>query len=322
LIQPSWTKGVPKKILLATDLSCRCDRALDRAAQLAQHWNARLLVLHVLEPKAPFLEEDHFARLPTWRRPQDRIGLVTAQIKRDLLQDLPAVAVRVEEGEPAPTIDAIARAEGCDLMVTGVARDETFGRYLLGTTVDALVRHSAVPVLIVKRRLRPYGEIVVATDFSDSSRHALNAAAKFFARSALTLFHGFDIPFSGLLDKRDFRDQLESVEREACKKFLDGSDLTEEQRGRIKVLVEYGTPEKMIQAYMQDKNVQLVILGTHGRSGLFEILIGSTAKRILNAAPGDVLLIRDPRAAGRTNDAAGRGQKMNPRPHQPRVKLR
>jgi nucleotide-binding universal stress UspA family protein len=322
LAQPASTTGAPKKILLATDLSCRCDRALDRAAQLAHHWNARLLVLHVLKPKAPLLEEDPFDRLPTWRRPLDRAAVMEAQIRRDLLQDLPAVAVRVEEGEPAPTIDAVARAEGCDLIVTGVARDETFGRYLLGTTVDALVRHSAVPVLIVRRRLKPYDEIVVATDFSDSARHALNTAARFFPRSALTLFHAFEIPFAGFLNRRDFHNEFRSVEQEACQKFLEESDLTEEQRGRVKVLVEHGAPEKMIQAYMEDKNVQLVVLGTHGRSALFDVLIGSTAKRILKAAPGDVLLVRDPRAAGGANDPAGHGQQVNLRPRQSRAKLR
>jgi hypothetical protein len=71
----------------------------------------------------------------------------------------------------------------------------------------------------------------------------------------------------------------------------------------------------MIQACMQ------TVLGTHGRSGLFEVLIHTTAKRILHAAPGDVLLIRDQRAAGRTDDSARRGQKANPQPYQPQAKL-
>ena len=49
---PAWTQGPPETILLATDLSSRCDRALDRAADLAKRWRARLVVLTVLEPDA------------------------------------------------------------------------------------------------------------------------------------------------------------------------------------------------------------------------------------------------------------------------------
>jgi nucleotide-binding universal stress UspA family protein len=296
--QPSWSTHAPKKILLATDLSSRCDRALDRAAHLAKLWNAQLLVLHVLEPARDMLESERIRDLPSWRRSPDRVRVARQQIERDLLHDHPTVEVRVAEGEPAATIDAIARTEACDLIVTGVARDETFGRYLLGATVDRLVRRTPVPILIVKRRLKPYGEIVVATDFSEPSRHALNAAARFFPRCPLTLFHAFEIPFAGFLDKVGFREQFESVEKEASQRFLDGSDLPEELRRGVKVLVEYGPPDAMIQSYIQDRNVGLTALGTHGRSAVFDILIGSTAKRILDAAPSDVLLIRDPRAAG------------------------
>ena len=46
---PRWMSGPPKKILLATDLSPRCDRALDRAVLLAELWQAKLIILNVLE---------------------------------------------------------------------------------------------------------------------------------------------------------------------------------------------------------------------------------------------------------------------------------
>ena len=46
-------QGPPKCILLGTDLSCRCDRALDRAVQLARLWHASLHILHVVEGADP-----------------------------------------------------------------------------------------------------------------------------------------------------------------------------------------------------------------------------------------------------------------------------
>lgn len=299
MTEPSWAKGPPKKILLATDLSPRCDRALDRAAQLCRQWNAGLLALHVLDPAENFLERDYLDELPSWRRPPDRQALAEARLRRDLPEGVEALSVRVEEGDPAKVIDEVAREEGCDLIVIGVARDETLGRVFLGATVDRLVRRTSTPILIVKSRPRPYREIVVATDFSDSSRHALQAAASFFPDAGLTLLHAYEVPFAGFLDKGDFRDQYQAMEREACERFVDGSGLSEAQRRNLQTLVEYGAPERMIRLYMEDRGADLVALGTHGRSAAFDVLIGSTAKRILESVPGDVLLVREPRAAAR-----------------------
>jgi nucleotide-binding universal stress UspA family protein len=294
--EPSWRRGPPKTIVFASDLSSRCDRALDRTAQLANAWGAKVVVVHVLDPREESPSQSRLEDLPSWRRPPNRADVVRAQIRRDVIGNLPDFEVRVEEGDPASRIDAVARAVGADLIVIGVARDETFGRYLLGATVDRLVRHTPVPVLVVKRRARPYREILVATDFSESSRHALDAAVSFFPDAPKTLLHAFEVPFASFLDTGNFREQFRVMEHEACEAFVAGAALTPEQQRNLKVLVEHGAPERMVRAYMQDRDVDLVVLGTHGRSATFDALIGSTARRILEAAPGDVLLVREPRS--------------------------
>ncbi|WP_337186278.1 universal stress protein [Phenylobacterium sp.] len=294
--EPTWRQGPPRKILLATDLSSRCDRALDRVAQLAGMWGCPVVALHVLDTAPDVLTERRLEDLPSWRRPPDRGLAIAAQIRRDLGADLPALEVRVEDGPVAEAIDAVASETGADLIVTGVARNETFGRFFLGATVERLVRRTRVPVLVVQNRVRPYGEILVATDFSDSSRHALDAASAFFPQSPLTLLHAYETPFALHLDSDDFGNQIRGMEQKASDAFVAGSSLSPEQRRRLRVLVEHGRPEALIGAYMRDRPVDLVVLGSHGRSAVFEALIGSTAKRILEVAPGDVLLVRDPRS--------------------------
>src|SRR3546814_7254277 len=65
----------PHSILLATDLSHRCDRALDRAVQLAQQWSARLLVVHAVEKEVDESYSLHsIYDVPSWRRPADPEG--------------------------------------------------------------------------------------------------------------------------------------------------------------------------------------------------------------------------------------------------------
>lgn len=61
-------------VLLATDVSARCDRAFDRAAQLATQWSGRLIAVHALEEDG-LLPEDALRDLPAWRRPADPTSL-------------------------------------------------------------------------------------------------------------------------------------------------------------------------------------------------------------------------------------------------------
>lgn len=293
---PAWSQGPPRVIVLATDLSSRCDRAMDRAAQLASEWDARLIVLNVIEPQGDSPRQRADADLPSWRRPPDREVVAAAQVRRDLCEDMKSVEVRVAEGDTTVVVDEVAREVGAELIVTGIARDETLGRYFLGSTVDRLARKTAIPLLIVKSRPRPYREILVATDFSPSSQHALTAAARFFPAKPLTLLHAWEVPFPGFLDHGNIREEWRSLEQEACEQFVTASQLSPDQRRNLQVLVERGCPEVMVRAYMQDKGVDLVVVGTHGGSGVLGARLGGTAKRILEFAPGDVLLIREPKA--------------------------
>lgn len=302
--RPSWTQGAPKIILLATDLSSRCDRAMDRAAQLASLWGARLVVLNVLEHEYDFAEPARASDMPSWRRPPEREQVVAEQMRRDLGRDLKGAEIRVVEGAAAPTIDAVAREVGAELIVTGIARDEALGRYFLGSTVERLARQTPIPLLIVKSRLRPYVEVLVATDFSPPSQHALTAAARFFPQTPLTLLHAWEIPFAGFLDKPDLQREWTAAEKEGCDTFVAQSGLSSDQRRDLQILLETGAPDTMVRAYMRDKGVDLVVVGTHGRGGLFDLRLGGTAKRILDSAPGDVLLIREPQSVRRPEQAS------------------
>lgn len=285
----------PKAILLATDLSSRCDRALDRAAMLARDWGARLVVLHVQTGDDAREGGPRDAGAP--RSAAERSEAALARVRRDLSQELAEVEVILESGEPAERIEAVARSSGAGLIVTGVARDEPFGRSFAGNTVLRLGRLSSLPVLVVRTRPRPYREILVATDFSESSRRALDTAAAMFPQAGLTLMHAYEVPFSGLVDKQALAERLQGLESQAFERFL--SDLAPEERQRVRTLSEHGTPDRAIWSFMRRNGVDLVAIGSHGRSAVFERFIGSVASQVLENAAGDVLLVRDPRAASR-----------------------
>lgn len=286
------------KILLATDLSFRCDRALDRVVLLARQWEARIVALHVLEQTAEMIEARRRWNLPSWRRPTDPAFIARHQLRGDMHATGVPMTVLVQEGDPADVIGQVAAQRGCELIVTGIARDETFGRFVLGTTVEQLARRADTPVLVVKNRVRSdYRHVVVATDFSDASRHALETAVRLFPDGRLTLFHAYDIPYGGLIDVDRQHDAFRKSATDECAAFVAAADIPATARRHIKMVAEYGAPAALLNGYVHETSADLVVLGTSGRSGVLAMLVGSTANRILAALPCDTMIMRAPRAA-------------------------
>jgi nucleotide-binding universal stress UspA family protein len=290
----------PRAVLLATDLSARCDRALDRATLLAEAWNANLVVVHALEQAQSFYQADLERRLPSWRRSHDARPIVEHQIRHDMLRGASVpLTVVVEKAEPAELIVRAAVDHACDLIVTGLARDETLGRFGLGNTVDRLVRGTGVPILVARERARePYRNIVVATDFSEAAKRAFEVALGFFPDDRLTVFHAYQPPYAGLAeDPARLAEQYGSIANADCDAFLQSIEMGDARRRSLGRIVEHGYAPDLIAQYVQDRGVDLIVLGTRGRNRLAQMLLGSTAKDILWSLPCDVLLVRGPRGA-------------------------
>jgi nucleotide-binding universal stress UspA family protein len=297
MTEPTWMNGAPRHILLATDMSARCDRALDRAASLANAWQATITAVHALEQADNFYTASLERQLPSWRRPPDAARAMEDQLRHDMMQAAERVSAIVERGEPTDVILGVAKAKGCDLIVTGIARDEMLGRFGLGTTVDRLVRRSPIPVLLAKSRVRSdYRHVVVATDLSECSLHALHAATRFFPDQKMSLLHAFRPPMSGITsDAARSEEEHRAVAVADCARFLAGANVPDTRKQGIGLLVEPGHPAQLIHDYVRTRGVDLVVLGTRGRNALVDILLGSTAKDILSSLPCDALVIREPR---------------------------
>lgn len=289
-------RATPSRILLATDLSCRCDRALDRAALLAREWGAELLVVHVMAAEA----EDMLDAREGWSRfdRRDAAAVMRRRVAADLAEladDLP-VEVRVTTGDPADRIIEIAEQEGCGLIVTGIARDEQLGRMFVGTTVNRLVRQSHVPVLVVHSRARrSYRTILVATDFSETSRQALVTSVGLFPDAGITLVHGLDLP-RATLQYEDPAEDTRALERERRAEFLDAMPIDPSVRDTIGLSIRRGDPERVVADHATEHRADLTVIGSHGRSALFDVVIGSMTKRLLERIQGDMLIVVDPRA--------------------------
>ena len=149
----------PSHIILATDFSARCDRAQDRAVQLAVGWNASLTAVHALSDMGL---TDNTSLRDAYRKAAMR----NADLLREELACIEGLrsSVVVEEGPVEAVILAAAGSERAELIVTGIARTGPLTQVLIGSTVTGLARTSPVPLLVVKKKVLDTNErAVVAT---------------------------------------------------------------------------------------------------------------------------------------------------------------
>lgn len=288
----------PRSILLATDLGARSDRALDRAVQLAKDWQSPLVVATVIEAGAGRIDLMALRDPPDWYRGEDPEQVA----ERQLLEAMSAQGVdarfRVERGPPGDRLLEVAEAEGCELVVAGVARHESLGRAVLGSTVDRLARRSPVPVLVVRGRVQgPYRRMLVASDWSASAEHAMRTAMAMFPQSAITVLHGYEVPMAGLMDTT--REQMLAAVRDQA--LADGREFIARCQppggvGSVSLVVERGDPSLLMRMYASQYPVDLAVVATHGRSALLDVMLGSVAQRLLEDLPLDTLVVRKPSA--------------------------
>ena len=142
--------------------------------------------------------------------------------------------------------------------------------------------------------------ILVATDFSEPSDSALEygraLALNFGAR--LHVLHVVEIPiFSASADGAayDFALTKESLEEDARQKLSDllGPDVGQPP-AMTTVVRTAPSPAMVIADYARESNIDLIVMGTHGRGLLGHIFMGSVAERVVRIAPCPVLTLRNP----------------------------
>ncbi|MBN9309290.1 universal stress protein [Devosia sp.] len=275
-------------ITLATDLTARTDRAFDRAVGLARQWNARLLIVHAVE------ERERVTDHPSWRRGADPV-----QAARMKLQfDYPGwegvdTAIEVKVGTPQEVILAAAARERTDLIITGIAREDFYGRDDLGALVPVLAQKAPAPLLVVKKRpVGPPRRVVVATDLTDTSHAALDLALGLFGPGRLTLFNAFDIPYRGLAgDRAELERTMRPGVIEECRAMLVAA-AGAAAAAQVEIIAELGAPAPILAKLVTDRDIDLVVTGTYGHSGIMDVLLGSTAMDIMSLVSCDVLVAR------------------------------
>lgn len=265
-----------KRVMVATDLSARCDRAIDRGVQLALHWGSEPMIAHVLSDRA---------------REQDQTA-VAAALRETLPDPSRPAELLLGSGAVPEALHHLVASAGADLLVTGVARHNHLGDYFIGTAVDQIIRSAEVPVLVIKRRPhRRYRRILAPTDLSSCAREAVLAAIELFPDAAIDVVHAYHVAFEAWLDSPAMRAQAAEDAEARLQAFLSHRDFNS-HRDRIDARIGYGETEQVISDALRDSGADLVVLGTHERGGLGRAARGSIAEAILSWVDTDALIVR------------------------------
>lgn len=278
-------------IVMATDLSARSDRALERAVRLANDRGAKLSIVHVIDDDLPeaVIEVQRSTAL-------QMIGEHVAKLASDAS---PRPDINVVTGRPHAEIVELAARSRAQLIVLGLHRHGSNPDLFRGTTAERVIRAGSVPVLLVKDRVRgPYRRALVGVDFSDCSKIALTFALSFLPQASLHVVHAYDVPFAGFLRGEETRDLVRKqhqAELEALVAELGAAPAGQGEGARtVDCILQAGTVRDVINAQVERLQPDILVIGTHGRSGMARALLGSVAEDLLRDPPCDVLAVKAP----------------------------
>lgn len=287
------------KVLAALDFEDSSLEALRQADALAR--GGTLAACHVL-PVAHDLSAFLLERgLP----PGEKLA-AEEQSTRDALRErarsklgVELTEVFVERGTAYAEIVRRAEAWGADYIVVGSHGHSAFTTALIGSSAERVARHAHASVLVA-RPIPKGGVVIAATDLSELSMPAIEAAAaaaklsgaQLIVASALELPDPVSISAASLIGSApavlsaEVADELRTVLRSTLEQTLTRLGVSAE----IRVLE--GTAARSIVELADELGAELVVVGTHGRTGLLRFALGSVAERVIRNAKCSVLCVR------------------------------
>ncbi len=286
-----------KSILAGTSLTDLSDPVLRAAVEIARRTGAELRLLHAHAlPVAYFAAPTGLTTvspdLMTTER-QVRRRMLDEQLQRLDIDGDSLAGVIIEAGAPHRMLLEAAASHGVDLIVVGAR--ETAGRALHGSTTDRVLRKAICPVLVVAGDSPlPPRRVLAPTDLSPLSEGCL--------QEALALVTGLsgtaDLEVEALFVLTDEEhesstqftpEQIERLAHEELDRFVDR--LAAPPGLAIGRKVRIGEIRKEILAAIDASSADLLILGTHGRSGFERFLLGSVAADMASQATCNVLIL-------------------------------
>lgn len=302
-----------ERVLIAIDDDSATDLALQAGLALARDHGARarlVVVLQDIERWSSSLSDVVSAEELRSRYSQHR----RAQMERLVEQHGAGVEAHIEVTTGVPFVEVIRKALAWDAsLIVQASHPAASGQGYFTSADWHLIRKSPIPVWIVKRQDYPPGRVGAAVELISSEPHAdefnrqilaLAASMAAQADAQLTVFSAWNLPGEATLRNSAFlRVPPEKLERALERTRMDAerhrarlAEWLEQQSllpaERVTWRLENGQPRDAIPAFVADAQIDLLVMGTVGRTGIPGVLIGNTAETVLSRIQCSALTLK------------------------------
>jgi nucleotide-binding universal stress UspA family protein len=283
--------GKYKKILVAVDGSESSKNAFIQACKVA-HENGSWLTVVTTIP----LYQDQFEVLSTKEKVTKALREEGEKILTAIKQIADAehafIHKKLEEGSPVDTIIDIAEEGNYDLIVMGRRGKSHLEKTLVGSVTARVIGNSQRDVLVVPLDASlGWDSILLATDGSKHSRIASEKSVD------LAASYGAKIRAVSVVDVTEefYSEAPDAVDELVIKAKGYVNDVREKAESRnvtIETLVREGETYKIITDLARDSGAHIIIMGSHGRTGVRRLLMGSITEKVIGYAPCPVLVVK------------------------------
>lgn len=292
------------KILVGVDFSPHSDAALIEAVRIGRSIDAEVHVVYadVLHRDTSNEEGNEAAKSGDLRGVlQKRFQSVDGS-HADIFSGDRLRFTIVNDLSAAPALLSYAGDEDIDLIVVGTHGRRGFRRVLMGSVAEEVVRRAKRPVLTV-REATPGAmasvdrKIVAPIDFSQHSARALRVARELAAgrEVPLIVLHVLEEQLhpafynTGMFSQYDDQPEVESRVASAMKQFVEkiGGPAVD-----LRFMIRKGAAAKEIAQVAKDEAPAMIVMGTHGRTGLERWVTGSVSERVIREAPCSVFVVK------------------------------
>ncbi len=293
-----------QNILVPIDFSDMSGPAIEATQSLANRFGAVVHLVHVHE--CHYLFEYMAPKMPVpapMAAFREKLGHEAVRALRVLANKhgISEAHCYIQEGAPIFTeITKVARAIRADLIVMPTHGRTGLKHVFLGSTAERVLQHSSCPVWVNRekpgKRSGSIRTILVPVDFSQSSFQALEYAIGFAGQVAakLVILHAVDFGYTFTADAYGTYDlpTLTEAARKGAERQMEKFVRRAKFRGvKFETAFKSGLPVWEISALAEQRDVDLIITATHGRTGLKHLLIGSVAEQVVRHACQPVLVV-------------------------------
>ena len=273
------------KIIVPVDFSEFSEYALEAASILAKKHNAEIFALHMLE-----MSDSVFSSSNQDQKSKAFFFLKIAEQKfeefldKDYLKGI-KITPMVKQFKVFSEVSEVAKEHGADLIVMGSQGTSGFNEIFVGSNTEKVVRHSDIPVLVIKHKSANlnFDTIVFASNFSDKAVDVYKRALTTLGEDANMHLLYVNVP------GESFKSTTEMEESVASFLMLAEGNIT--RLNKVNYVSDY-TVEKGIINFSNIVGADLIVMPTHGRKGLAHFFEGSISEDLANHATLPVMTFK------------------------------